>query len=82
MKEKEERQEVILVRKKMSDGITLACPTCGKFTALKKEYDELKVKLRRFSLKHPRDEDFYDSSIPVYTCSKCKKQWAIERVNL
>ena len=61
----------------MSDGITLYCPGCGKPTAIKKEKDELKVKLR-MSLKHP--EDWYDSNIPVYTCQECKRKWAIERV--
>ena len=65
----------------MSDGITLYCPGCGKLTALKKEYDELKVKLRTFSLKHTEDEDWYDSSLPIYTCSDCGKQFAIESVN-
>ena len=60
----------------MSDGITLYCPSCGKLTALKKEYDELKVKLS--------DNDFnlYDSSIPVYTCQnkECRARSAIEQV--
>ena len=65
----------------MSDGITLYCPGCGKLTALKKEYDELKVKLKEFHLKHPTDESWYDSSLPVYTCKDCKRQWAIGRVN-
>lgn len=26
----------------MSDGITLHCPRCGKYSALKKEYDSYK----------------------------------------
>jgi len=26
----------------MSDGITLSCPRCGKYSALKKEYDSYK----------------------------------------
>ena len=65
----------------MSDGITLYCPACGKLKAVNKEYDELKVKLKEHSLKHPEDETWYDSSIPVYTCQECKKQFAIERVN-
>ena len=65
----------------MSDGITVYCPSCGGLSALKKEYDELRVKLRRFSLKHPDDEDWYDSGLPVFTCQKCNKQWVIERVN-
>jgi len=26
----------------MSDGITLHCPRCGKYSALKKEYDSFK----------------------------------------
>ena len=65
----------------MSDGITLYCPGCGKLTALKREYDELKVKLKLHSLKNPEDDVWYDSNLPVYTCDDCKKQWAIERVN-
>jgi len=65
----------------MSDGITLYCPSCGKYTALKKEYDELKVKLKQNSLKHPEDEIWYNSSLPVYTCQSCGRQWAIERMN-
>ncbi len=65
----------------MSDGITLYCPSCGELSALKKEYDELTVKLKQFSLKHPEDDIWYDSHIPVYTCQKCGKQFAIERVN-
>lgn len=64
----------------MSDGITLCCPSCGKLTALKKEYDELKVKLKQHSLKHPEDNLWYDSNLPVYTCEQCEKKWAIERV--
>jgi transposase len=62
----------------MSDGITLICPSCGEYSALKKEYDELKVKIKNQSLKHP--EDYVDYSIPVYTCQKCGKKFAIERV--
>ena len=65
----------------MSDGITLYCPRCGKLTALKKEYDELTVKLKEQSLKHPEDNVWYESHLPVYTCQSCKTQWAIERVN-
>ena len=65
----------------MSDGIELCSPCCNGELCLKKEYDELKVKLKSHSLKHPEDEDWYDSSLPVYTCKKCGKQWAIERVN-
>ena len=65
----------------MSDGITLYCPGCGELKAIKKEYDELEVKLKEFSLKHPEDEDWYESSLPVYTCQSCKKQWVIDRVN-
>ena len=60
----------------MSDGITLHCPSCGKFTALKKEYDELKIKL-----KHADDDNWYDTSFPVYTCQDCGKQWAMERMS-
>jgi hypothetical protein len=60
----------------MSDGITLYCPSCGKLTALHKEYDEIKVKLSidEFNL--------YDSSFPVYTCKdkECNKRFAIEQV--
>ncbi len=62
----------------MSDGITLHCPSCGEYSALKKEYDELKIKIKNQSLKHP--EDYYDSIIPVHTCGKCNKKFAIERV--
>ncbi len=60
----------------MSDGITLYCPGCGKLTALKKEYDELKVKLL------DRNNDSYDSSLPVYTCQdkECGARCAIEFV--
>ena len=65
----------------MSDGIELCSPCCPDSMALKKEYDALKVKLRLFDLKHPTDNNWYDSELPVYTCQKCKKQWAIERVN-
>ncbi len=65
----------------MSDGITLYCPGCGELSALKKEYDELKVKLKENSIKHPEDDVWYDSSLPVYTCQKGGRQWAIERVN-
>ena len=62
----------------MSDGITLYCPSCGELACLKKEYDELKIKLK-MSIKN--SGDWYDSSLPVYTCQKCEKQFAIERVN-
>ncbi len=57
----------------MSDGITLHCPRCGKYSALKKEYDELKVKIG-----NPE----YESHIPVYTCQEedCKAVCAIEFV--
>lgn len=47
----------------MSDGITLCCPRCGKYTALKKEYDELRVRI----LKDKKHEE-YDTHLPVYTC--------------
>ena len=46
-----------------------------------KEYDKLKVKLRVYELKHLGDEDWYDSSLPVYTCQSCEQQWVMERVN-
>jgi len=61
----------------MSDGITLCCPICGKYTALKKEYDEITV-YQKLSLKHP--EDFTEFHIPVYTCQDkdCGKICAIE----
>lgn len=59
----------------MSDGLTLYCPSCGKMTALNKEYDEIKMKLKNSS-----SEDWYDSSMPVYTCKSCRLPWAIERV--
>jgi len=65
----------------MSDGITLYCPNCGGLKAVKKEYDKLKVKLRVYELKHLGDEDWYDSSLPVYTCQSCEQQWVMERVN-
>jgi len=65
----------------MSDGITLYCPSCGELSCLKKEYDELKIRLKELSLKHQEDENWYNSSIPVYTCSDCKKSFAIEKVN-
>ena len=57
----------------MSDGITLYCPKCGNLSALKKEYDELKVRIL--------DED-YLSHIPVYTCQikECQAKCAIEFV--
>ncbi len=64
----------------MSDGITLNCPHC-KGLATQKEYDFLEVKLKQHSLKHPEDEIYYDSNLPVYTCKDCKKQFAIESVN-
>ena len=64
----------------MSDGITLYCPSCGKLTALKKEYDELKVKLKQHSINHPEDDIWYDSSLPVYTCADCKQKWTMEKV--
>lgn len=63
----------------MSYGITLHCPSCGEFSALKKEKDFLPVKLKVGEIRHPND--WYDSNIPVYTCQKCEKQFAIERVN-
>ncbi len=62
----------------MSDGITLHCPSCGEYSALKKEYDHIKVKKNNQSIKHP--QDYYDYEFPVYTCQKCGKRWAIERV--
>ena len=65
----------------MSDGITMFCPHCGKFSAVKKEHDALRVKLKLFDLKHPKDETWFPSELPVYTCDKCCRQWAIERVN-
>ena len=68
----------------MSDGITIYCPSCGELDALKKEYDYLAVKLRLYNLKHQEDiewYEWYDSSIPVYTCQKCNKRFAIEQVN-
>ncbi|KKL86585.1 hypothetical protein LCGC14_1943270 [marine sediment metagenome] len=65
----------------MSDGIELLSPCCHYHYAKQKEGNVLKVKLKEHSLKHPEDEVWYDSSIPVYTCGKCKKQWAMERVN-
>jgi hypothetical protein len=64
----------------MSDGITLYCPFCRGF-ATKKEYDYLKVKLKEHSLKHPDDDNWYESTLPVYTCEHCGKQMAIELVN-
>lgn len=65
----------------MSDGIQLFSPCCNNSLCTKKEYDELPVKLKEHSLKHPQDEVWYKSNIPVYTCLECGKQWAIERVN-
>lgn len=59
----------------MSDGLTLYCPSCGKMTALNKEYDEIKMKLR-----NSESEEWYDSCMPVYTCKSCGLPWAIERV--
>ena len=58
----------------MSDGITIHCPNCGKLTALKKEYDELKVKLQN------SNSEYYDSSLPVYTCLECGAKNVIESV--
>lgn len=58
----------------MSNGITLSCPSCSEYTAVNKEYDELKVKL------FCKETGWYDSVFPVYTCKKCEKKWAIERV--
>ena len=61
----------------MSDGIKLCSPCCNGEMCLKKEYDEYKVK----KIDHLKDsEELYDSNIPVYTCLKCGKKWAIERV--
>ena len=60
--------------------MTLTCPSCGGL-AIQKENDFLRVKLKEFSLKHPEDDIWYESNLPVYTCSKCKLQFAIERVN-
>lgn len=65
----------------MSEGITLLSPCCHSHYAKQKEYDKLEVKLREHSLKHPNDVVWYVSSLPVYTCQKCGKQWVIERVN-
>lgn len=70
----------IIMGVKMSDGNTLYCPDCGTYTALNKEYDKIDIKLKLFSIKHPDDDVWYDSYFPVYTCSFCKKKWAIERV--
>ena len=58
----------------MSDGITLRMPCCDSL-GIHKQYKELKVKM--FHKEAPNGE--YDSSIPVYTCYKCGKTWAIER---
>lgn len=68
-----------IIGENMSDGITLYCPFCGELKALKKEYDALTVKVKNQSLKHP--EDWYETNLPVYTCSGCKKQSVIEQVN-
>ena len=61
----------------MSDGITVCCPRCGRYRALKKEYDELTV-YQKLSLKHP--EDYTKFQIPVYTCQdkECGAICAIE----
>lgn len=57
----------------MSDGITLHCPRCGKHTALKKEYDELKVVIGNNS---------WATHLPVYTCQdeECGMKCVIEFV--
>lgn len=65
----------------MSDGIDLYSPCCFNSLANQKEYDKLKVKLKQHSLKHQEDDIWYESELPVYTCVKCGKQWAIEGVN-
>ncbi len=64
----------------MSDGITLCCPRCGTYTALKKEYDEIKVKVENQSLKHPKDLE--DWTLPIYTCQNkdCGRRFIIELV--
>ena len=62
----------------MSDGITLICPSCGEYSAVKKEYDKLDVLIQNPD--HESKEDYLEHSIPVYTCQKCGKKWAIERV--
>jgi hypothetical protein len=63
----------------MSDGITLYCPRCGKLTALKKEYDKLRVII-------PADEEApaYETSIPVYTCpcgARCAIEFVYKKIN-
>ena len=58
----------------MSDGIELFSPCCNSSLCINKEGEKLKVKMTK-------DEfEIYDSSIPVFTCIKCKRKWAIERV--
>lgn len=65
----------------MSDGLRLHCPSCGKLKSIQKENDYLKVKLKYHSLKHQENDEWYESSLPVYTCEECRLEFAIERVN-
>ena len=66
----------------MSDGPELLSPCCREHYAKQKEGDALRVKLKEHSLKHPDDEIWYESHLPVYTRGECGKQWAITRINM
>lgn len=62
----------------MSDGIEIPSICCLNTFMIKKEYEDLKVKL-----KFPNFEKnfrWYETIIPVYTCKKCNKKWAVERI--
>ena len=62
-------------------GMRYFCPNCGKDSCHRKKTDFLKIKLKEFSLKHPEDNIWYDSHLPVFKCELCKSQFVIEWVN-
>jgi len=62
-------------------GLLIGSPCCPRHFGKQKIGDFLKIKLKETSIKHPEDNVWYDSRIPIYTCEGCGKQYAIERVN-
>lgn len=60
----------------MSDGIDLFSPCCPNSLATNKEYELLEVRLRLSK----KEDTWYNSHIPVYTCKICQRKWAIEGV--